>query len=186
MWIIHCLSLPPEARGLCLRDRLYWGSQGAPYRRLLSSFTTLLLCLACSPVHTDVSNSKQFMTQKESNILAFPSFQHLFKPKGLQSSRHRSEGPASNWREAISWLEPTLLLGSKRRPLQAMTLNSQSVRGRHMAGPTEGSVICMQSLTYICHFVSTMSEVNPEIPHLSLHPSIVLLYIFQGKAIVLE
>jgi hypothetical protein len=34
-------------------------------------------------VHIDVSNSKQFMTQKEQNILACPGFQHLFKPKAF-------------------------------------------------------------------------------------------------------
>lgn len=28
-WIIYCLSLWPKARGICLRDRLYWGL-GAP------------------------------------------------------------------------------------------------------------------------------------------------------------
>lgn len=69
---------------MCLRDRLYWGpGSPSPPSQRPPSFPVLLLCLACMSIHTDVSNSKQFMTQKEQNILACPGFQHLFKPKAL-------------------------------------------------------------------------------------------------------
>lgn len=86
-WIIYRLSLWPKARGVSLRDRLYWGPRApsSPSQRP-PIFPELLLCLACMSVHTDVSNSKQFMTQKEQNILACPGFQHLFRPKALRIS----------------------------------------------------------------------------------------------------
>lgn len=103
-WTIYCLSLWPKARGMCLGDRLYWGlGTPSPLPKTAVIIPVLLLCLAYMSSHTDVFTSKQFMTQDEQNILACPGFQHLFKPKAVEISVHRSEGSANNWRGVQSY-----------------------------------------------------------------------------------
>lgn len=108
----------------------------------------LLLCLASMPVHTDVSNSKQFMTQKEQNILAFPAFQHLFKPKGLQISLRRSEGAVDR---GYFMVEPILQWGGKPKSPRndPCCFNSHNYQRKTNSGSQEKSIIFLSGISHI-------------------------------------